>query len=166
MIREAVAADDAAVGELLVRAFVDMYALRLPDVVVGEQRRADLRRVAQKRAVAKVWVADEDGRITGTVALWPPGAPGSEAWLPGAFDLRHLAVDEARRGSGLAGRLLDTAEGYARAAKARAVCLHVRREAVGVSSLYVKRGYRRAPQGDLDLLPEVFLEAYWLELTS
>jgi predicted N-acetyltransferase YhbS len=164
VIREAVAADDAAVGELLVRAFVDMYALRLPDVVVGEQRRAELRDVAAKRAVAKVWVAEEGGRITGTVALWPPGSPRSEAWLPGAFDLRHLAVDDSCRGSGLAGRLLDTAEAHARAAGSKAVCLHVRREAVGVSNLYVKRGYRRAPQGDLDLLPEVFLEAYWLEL--
>ena len=164
MIREAVPADDAAVGELLVRAFVDMYALKLPDVVVGEQRRADLRDVAAKRAVAKVWVADEGGRITGTVALWPPGSPRSEAWLPGAFDLRHLAVDDSRRGSGLAGQLLEVAEGHARASGAKAVCLHVRREAAGVSSLYVKRGYRRAPQGDIDLLPEVFLEAYWLEL--
>lgn len=164
MIREAVAADDAAVGELLVRAFVDMYALRLPDVVVSEQRRTDLRNVAAKRRVAKVWVAEEDGRVTGTVALWPPGAEGSEAWIPGAFDLRHLAIDDARRGSGLAGQLLDVAERHAREAGGRAVCLHVRREAVGVSNLYVKRGYRRAPQGDLDLLPEVFLEAYWLEL--
>ena len=164
MIREAVAADDAQVGELLVRAFVDTYARKLPDVVVTEQRQADLRDVAAKRAVARVWVAGEDGRVDGTVALWPPGAPGSEAWIPNAFDLRHLAVGDSKRGSGLADALLDTAENYARAAKAQAVCLHVRREAVGVARLYLARGYRRAPAGDLDLMPEVFLEGYWLEL--
>jgi predicted N-acetyltransferase YhbS len=164
VIREAVEADDAAIGDLLVRAFVDTYARKLPDVVVGEQRRADLRAVANKRAVARVWVEDEGGRITGTVALWPPGAPGSEAWLPNAYDLRHLAVDGSRRGSGLANRLCDTAESYARARRASAVCLHVRREAVGVAKLYVARGYQRAPEGDLDLLPEVFLEAYSLKL--
>ncbi len=166
MIREAVEADDAAIGELLVRAFVDAYARKLPEVVVGDRRKADLRDVAGKRAVAKVWVAEERGEIAGTVAMWPPGSSRSEAWLPGAFDLRHLAVAEAHRGTGLSGRLLDAAERYARAEGGRAVCLHVRRGAAGVAQLYVKRGYRRAPEGDLDLLPDVFLEAYWLELSN
>lgn len=164
MIREAVEADDAAVGDVLVRAFVDQYAVKMPDVVVSEQRRADLRDVKAKRAVAKVWVAEEGGVIAGTVAMWPPGSPRSEAWLPGAFDLRHLAVAASHRGRGLSSQLLDVAEGYARAAGGRAICLHVRRGAKGVAELYVKRGYRRAPEGDLDLLPEVFLEAYWLSL--
>ncbi|MBL8955048.1 MAG: GNAT family N-acetyltransferase [Myxococcaceae bacterium] len=164
VIREAVEADDAAVGELLVRAFVESYARKLPDVVVGERRKADLRDVRSKRGVAKVWVAEERGEIVGTVAMWAPGAKGSEAWLSNAFDLRHLAVSEQRRGSGLAGRLLDVAEAYARAAGGAAVCLHVRREASGVADVYVKRGYRRAPEGDLDFLPEVFLEAYVLAL--
>jgi predicted N-acetyltransferase YhbS len=148
----------------LVRAFVDAYAAKLPEVVVSEQRKADLRDVQAKRAVAKVWVAEEGGEIAGTVALWPPGSERSEAWLPGAFDLRHLAVARSHKGSGLSGRLLDAAEGYARAAGGRAICLHVRRGAVGVARLYVKRGYQRAPEGDLDLLPEVFLEAYCLSL--
>jgi predicted N-acetyltransferase YhbS len=164
VIREAAPADDAAVGELLVRAFVDSYARKLPEVVVGPQRKAALRDVAGKRAVAKVWVAEEHGEIAGTVALWPPGAEGSEAWLPRAFDLRHLAVAQTQRGTGLSGRLLDTAEGYARGAGGEAVCLHVRRGAIGVAHLYSKRGYARMPEGDLDLLPEVFLEAYALRL--
>lgn len=164
MIREAVEADDAAIGELLVRAFVDAYSVKMPEVVVSDQRKADLRDVKGKRAVAKVWVADEDGEIAGTVALWPPGASRSEAWLPGAFDLRHLAVSAAHKGKNLSGQLMDTAEGYARAAGGRAICLHVRRGAEGVARLYLARGYQRAPEGDLDLLPEVFLEAYWLSL--
>lgn len=159
MIREATAGDDAAVGELLVRAFVETYARKLPEVVVTERRRAELRDVQAKRAVAKVWVADEDGRITGTIALWAPGASRSEAWLEGAFDLRHLAIDASRRGSGLAGALVEVAEGHARSQRGTAVCLHVRRGATGLARMYQGLGYVRAPEGDLDD-PEVFLEAY------
>lgn len=164
MIREAVASDDAAIGDLLVEAFVETYAAVLPDVVVTDRRKADLRDVAAKRAVAKVWVAEERGRVTGTVALWPPGAKGSEAWTPQTWDLRHLAVSGQARGSGLSAALLDAAEGFARERGAVAVCLHVRREAVRLAQFYLRRGYVRAPEGDLDLLPEVFLSAYWLKL--
>ena len=164
MIREATAADDAAVGELLVRAFVEKYAVKMPGVVVGDRRRAELRDVAGKRAVAKVWVADEGGAIAGTVALWPPGSHRSEAWLRGAFDLRHLATDASQRGSGLSHRLLDAAEGYARELGGTAVCLHVRHGADGLAQFYVRRGYVRAPEGDLDLRPDVLLDAYFLKL--
>jgi predicted N-acetyltransferase YhbS len=159
VIREATAADDVAVGELLVRAFVDTYAVKMPQVVVSERRRAELRDVAPKRAAAKVWVAEEGGQVTGTVALWPPGSEKSEAWLPGAYDLRHLAVDASLRKSGLSAALLDTAEAYAKAAFGTAVCLHVRHGATGLARMYMARGYARAPEGDIEH-PEVMLEAY------
>jgi predicted N-acetyltransferase YhbS len=158
-IRPAVAADDHAIGELLVAAFVERYAAKLPEVVVGERRRADLRAVAAKRAIAEVWVADRGGELVGTVALWPPGAPGSEAWLGGAADLRHLAVAATVRGQGVAAALLDAAEARAWQLDASAVCLHVRRGAVGVRAVYTRRGYVAAPEGDLDARPEVYLEA-------
>jgi len=40
----------------------------------------------------------------------------------------------------------------------------VRRGAVGVRALYEARGYQRRPEGDLDLRPEIFLEAFLLPL--
>ncbi len=162
LIRLAQAPDDAALGELLVRAFVDTYATKMPEVVVTDARKADLRDVAAKRAVAKVWVAERKGLVVGTVSLWPPGAPGSQAWVSGAADLRHLAVDAAEKGLGTAQALLDMAEARARAMRATSVCLHVRRGAHGVRALYEERGYQRRPEGDLDLLPDVFLEAFEL----
>jgi predicted N-acetyltransferase YhbS len=163
-IREARPSDDGAIGELLVHAFVEQYARKLPEVVVTERRKRELRDVAAKRAVAQVWVAERDGVVMGTVALWPPGASGSEAWVPGACDLRHLAVSAAVRGQGVAAALLDVAESFARKTRAQTVGLHVRRGALGVRRLYEARGYRRDPSGDLDLLPEVFLEAFSLRL--
>lgn len=160
LIREATPADDVAIGELLVRAFEDTYRRKMPEVVYTERRRTELRAVAAKRAVAKVWVAEANGAVVGTVAVWPPGAKGNEAWVPGAADLRHLGVDDGFRGGAVSGALLDAAEAWARGQGVTTMCLHVRRGAVGVARLYQARGYARRSEGDLDLLPEVFLEAY------
>lgn len=164
VLRRAEPRDDAAVGELLVSSFVEQYARKMPEVVVSEGRKAELRAVAGKRAVAHVWVVDYGGQVVGTVAVWPPGAPGSEAWISGAVGLRHLAVHARHRGAGVSALLLDAAEGWARDLGATAVCLHVRRGAAGVRALYERRGYLRRPEGDLDFLPEVFLEAFALPL--
>jgi predicted N-acetyltransferase YhbS len=161
-IREATEADDRAIGDLLVRAFVEKYATKMPEVKVTERRIAELRDVANKRACAKVWVAERNGQVLGTVALWLKDSKGSESWIPTACDLRHLAVDSAERGQGTSAALLETAEQCARHSGASAVVLHVRRGAVGVRRLYEARGYRRDESGDLDLRPEVYLEAFVL----
>lgn len=154
--------EDALVGDLLVDAFLTHYAQKMPEVRYDDARKADLRDTAGKRKVAKVWVAELlGGEVVGTVSLWPPGAPGSEAWLPGAADLRHLGVKVGRSGKGISRALLDEAEAEAWRLGARTICLHVRRGALGVAQLYQTRGFRRDPSGDLDL-PTVFLEAYFL----
>ncbi|MBZ4417516.1 GNAT family N-acetyltransferase [Myxococcus sp. RHSTA-1-4] len=163
VIREARPEDDAVVGELLVEAFLTQYAKKLPDVVYTEERRRELRDVASRRKVASVLVAEVDGEVAGTVALFPPGAPGSEAWLPNAADLRGLATSVRYHGTGLGRPLLDAAEALARRWGVDAVCLHVRRGAVGVAGMYMKRGYVREPEGDMPL-PTVYLEAYVLRL--
>jgi predicted N-acetyltransferase YhbS len=162
-VRDASHTDDHAIGELLVAAFERTYARKMPDVVMSEARRAELRDVKAKRAVAKVWVYERRGEVVGTVAVWPAGAARTEAWIPGAVDLRHLAVDESHRGGEISKHLLDEAEAHARRIKAPAVCLHVRRGATGVRRLYESRGYERRPEGDLDLA-EVYLEAFALPL--
>lgn len=155
--------DDDAVGEILVDGYVTAYARKMPQVVVGERRRAELRDVAGKRQEATVLVVEHEGRVAGTVAIWKPGSPKSEAWLPNAADLRHLAVDPKLQGKGLSKALLDEAERIAfRDWKVAAICLHVRRGNLGVARLYQSRGYLRSPNGDL-VYPEVELDAYVLE---
>jgi hypothetical protein len=61
---------------------------------------------------------------------------------------------------------MDRAEAEARTIGASSVCLHTRREALGVRKLYEKRGFRRYPAGDLDRLPEVFLVAFELQISG
>ncbi|NTX05799.1 GNAT family N-acetyltransferase [Myxococcus sp. CA051A] len=159
VIREARPEDDVAVGDLLIEAFTSQYAKKLPDVVYTDERKRELRDVAARRKIATLLVAEVEGEIVGTVALFPPDAPGSEAWLPRAVDLRGLATAVKFHGSGLAQLLLDSAEAMARRWDVDAVCLHVRRGATGVVRMYMARGYLREPSGDLDL-PSVYLEAY------
>jgi predicted N-acetyltransferase YhbS len=160
-IRAAEPRDDAAIGELLVESFVSAYARKLPDVVVTDERKAQLRDVAGKRAIARVLVAEQGGEVVGTVALWPPGAPGSEAWTPNTADLRHLAIAVKCQGQGLSKPLLDAIEAGAWESGVDAICLHTRRGATGVSSIYARRGFVRHPEGDI-ARPEVYLEAWLL----
>jgi GNAT superfamily N-acetyltransferase len=162
--------DDARIGEILVEAFVSTYARKMPEVVVTEERKRELRDVATKRVQARVLVAELDegrgSRVVGTVALFPPGAAGSEAWLPGHADLRHLAVDPACHGHGVSAALLDVAEELARRLDGcRGICLHVRRGAHGVGRIYEARGYRRESAGDL-ALASVTLDGYRLEFAG
>ena len=164
IIREAAPTDDEVVGELLVRSFTAQFARKLPDVVMSPDRLADLRDQSSKRATGKVLVAELDDRVVGTVTIFPWGAPTSHAWIPGAADLRYLAVDVGYQGLKLSSSLIDAAEGYARDWRVPAICLHVRRGAEGIARLYQSRGYRREPAGDIDLLPQVFLEAFVLRL--
>lgn len=162
LIRPAVAADDLALGELLVAAYLAGYARRLPEVVLPAERLAELRAVAHKRSIASVLVAELAGRIVGTVALFAPGAESSQAWLPNAADLRHLATHPSVHGQGHSAALLDAAERLARESwEVDAVCLHVRRGNQGVARLYQARGYQRDPAGDLEL-PLVSLLAFAL----
>ncbi|HYI02326.1 GNAT family N-acetyltransferase [Hyalangium sp.] len=163
LLREARPEDDAAIGELLVDAYITQYAKKMPEVVYTEDRKRALRDVANKRAISTVLVAEVDGEVAGTVALFPPGAPGSEAWTPNTADLRHLATGVRYHGTGLSRPLLDAAESLARQWEVDAIGLHVRRGVQGVARMYMGRGYVRTPEGDLDL-SVVFLEAYLLRL--
>ncbi len=164
-IRPATAADDHAVGELLVDAFVVAYGAKLPGThTVTEPRKADLRNVANKRAHGHVLVAELEGRLVGTVSLFPPGSALAHTWLPDAVDLRLLATASALHGKGLSRELLDAAEAWCREIGARHVTLNVRAGVDGVARLYMSRGYVRDPRGDRLELGTVQLDGYSLAL--
>ena len=164
IIRDAVETDDAIVGELLVQAYLTQFAKKLPDVSYSAERLADLRNQSARRASASVLVAEIDGRIVGTVTLYPVGASRSEAWIAGATDLRLLAIHPEFQGRSPSGKLLDAAEALARKWGASAICLHTRQGASGVARLYHSRGYVRDETGDLDYRPSLYLEGRVLRL--
>jgi len=162
--RESTEADDFEVGELLVRSFDYQNSKLMPDVVTTEERRMDLRNQAKKRSVATVIVGLINNRIVGTVTVYPPGADGNEAWVPGAADIRYLAVEQNYLGRGFSERFLDEARRLAAAHGASAICLHIRRGADGLARLYERNGYRREVRGDIDILPVIYLEGYIMDV--
>jgi GNAT superfamily N-acetyltransferase len=105
-IRESTEADDAVVGELLVRSFDYQNSRLMPDVVTTDERRADLRNQAAKRAAATVLVGTIAGKIVGTIAVYLPGVDGNEAWIVDAADVTYLAIDEQYLGRGLSSHFL------------------------------------------------------------
>lgn len=163
IVRPATAKDDAAAGELLVEAFVVQYGKKMPEVVVTEARKSDLRAVAERREVGRVLVAEVEGALAGTTTVFPPGHPSSRTKDRTAAEMRYMAVGLGFVGTGVASRLLAAAEAEAKRYGATALALHVRRGAIGVGRFYEKHGYQRAVADDCDL-PDIFLEGYRKDL--
>jgi ribosomal protein S18 acetylase RimI-like enzyme len=79
--------------------------------------------------------------------------------------MRFMAVAAEAQGRGVAQALLEESKRVARdELGADFIALHVRREATGVARFYMRAGWERRPEGDRDLLPEIFLEGYLLKL--
>ena len=83
-----------------------------------------------------VWVAEEAGRVLGMVCVVPGHG--------GAWEIRRMYVDAAARGSGLAQRLLATAEAHAAAAGAVLVELWTDTRFLRAHRFYAKCSYVRS----------------------
>ncbi len=163
-IRVATSEDDTAVAELLVNSYRQAYGRAPSGMRLSEERIQDLKDVAKRRAKGCVVVAEQDGRIVGSASVLRPGDPDCKAWMPEMAEIKYMAVEAEYRGKNVSRALLTEATMCALAWGARAICLFVPRGASGVAKLYQSRGFMRAPQGDRDLSPEFYLEAYLKEL--
>lgn len=162
VVRGAREGDREAVGELLIRSFVDTYARKMPEVVVSDERKANLRRALDFKDRGFVVVAEANGQVLGTVMLLKPEDQESRAWKKGHAYLRYMAVDPTSHKRGVGDELMRAAIGRAREWGCEGVCLHIRRGADGLGRFYGKHGFQREETGDQDHLPEIFLEAYRL----
>ncbi len=163
-LRHAEETDDHVIGELLIRAFDTQNSIKMPGVVSSPERYADLRDRAQKRKDATVLVGEIDGVLAGTLTLYRWGAPGNEAWIESAAGLRYLAIDPRFAGNGLSTVFIAEAKKLATDWRASAICLRVRSGASGVQRLYKLHGWKRDERGDLDLMPEIYLDGFTLRL--
>lgn len=164
-LRLATESDDLAIGELLVVSFLETYRKKMPEVVVSNRRLEELQDVKSRRESSHVIVAEQENEIVGTVTLVPWGGKGSEAWTKGASSLRMMALHPKVQGKNLSESLVQECLRVSREWKAPALQLHVRREAPGLHNLYARLGFKRTPEGDLDMLPEIFLTAYEYRFT-
>ena len=157
--------DHIQIGELLVLSFVEMYARKMPEVVVSEERKNELRDIAGKRAFGETWVLVREREIAGTFFLVKPTAAYPEKWLPRSALLKHLAVEERFRGQGLTQIMLQQCVTLAKSWNAESITLTVRKGAHGVAGTYARYGFVRDPRGDAKL-PTVELEGYILDLKA
>jgi predicted N-acetyltransferase YhbS len=116
----------------------------LLDLCFGPRRRSktsERLREGRRPADGLSFVATEDGRVIGTVRLWPVSAgPGRPALLLGP-----LAVDPDLQGHGIGARLMRHAVGEAERRGHAAVLL------VGDAPYYGRFGFSAAPTGALSL---------------
>ena len=113
-------------------------------------------------------VAEHDGRVVGSVLLYPPsadayGGVGHRVPWP---ELRLLAVSGDARGLGVGRLLVEECIQRARTDGASAIGLHTSQSMGGAMRLYAKTGFERIR--DYDFQPEgaELVEAYVLHLNE
>jgi len=84
-----------------------------------------------------LWAAEADGGVVGMIAVFPGSGP--DVW-----EIGKLYVARPWRGSGIAHRLLDAAEGHARAAGASRIALWSDTRFAAAHAFYEKRSYLRS----------------------
>ena len=113
-------------------------------------------------------VAEEDGRIVGSVLLYPAGAklgpPGAGSMTLALPEVRLLAVAPSARGQGLGNLLMEECVRRARESGAAALTLHTTDMMRAAMRLYERLGFRRMPELDFEPAPGVTVKGFRLDL--
>lgn len=148
VIRDARRDERAAERGLTLRAYAE-YA-RVMDPAAWAGLEAAVRRALDQDAAAERIVAEHEGRLVGSVMLYPPraeaygGAAGAAPWP----ELRLLAVVPEARGLGVGRALVDECVRRARAGGAAELGLHSSRSMRAALRMYERMGFVRAPEYD------------------
>lgn len=167
-IREA-GADDRAAVEAVTLAAYEQYASVLPAPLWNAYRDNILATLAEA-APGVILVAEVEGRVVGSVLLYPAGAPMIEPgtgreWRIGEPEVRLLAVPPVGRGRGVGRRLMEECIRRTRAAGTATMTLHTTDMMRAAMALYERLGFHRAPELDFRPAPGVLVKGYRLALS-
>jgi ribosomal protein S18 acetylase RimI-like enzyme len=112
----------------------------------------------------EVIAAEVDGSLAGSVVFYPDGqhyGPGSP---PGFSALRVLAVGPQFRRMGLGRELMTECLRRAKELGRQRVLLHTLPNMENAIALHESLGFKRAPEFDVEYMPEVTVLAYALDL--
>jgi len=130
-----------------------------------EEYRKEQRDVRSRLADSVLVIAEEGGRIVGTVTFYPPGEEKkAEGWPPEWAAIRLLAVLPAARGSGVGRLLTEECLRRARELGAPVMGLHTTRVMDIARAMYERMGFTRYPENDIPITDEFVVVAYTLTL--
>ncbi len=139
--RAARAADAEEIAALWTEAYVTLG-------VGGRSQPYSLAEFHSALGNGEVFAVDGERGVAGTVALWPPGTPGTVVAESGEGELGRLAVAAWARRRGIGRELMRHCERHARSADWEAIVLWSRPAQVEAHRLYESLGYRRLPPRD------------------
>jgi ribosomal protein S18 acetylase RimI-like enzyme len=123
--------------------------------------------VASRARCATVLVAVAGERIVGTATVeLDRTIEGTGGLLPGQANIRLLAVDPGVRGRGVGRRLVEACVQVACRAGKEVATLHTTAQMVAAQRIYRSLGFRRDRSGDVELHPDLILQAFRLPLRS
>ena len=165
-IRDARASDRAAIEAVTLSAY-EQYGVVMPPALWVLYRENIVSTLAAAPPDTQI-VAEEDGRIVGSVLLYPAGAklgPPGGGSMPLAFpEVRLLAVAPSARGQGIGARLMEECVRRARESRATALTLHTTDVMRAAMRLYERLGFRRVPELDFEPAPGVTVKGFRLDL--
>lgn len=162
VIRDARDDELAAAAEAMVAAYQEY----IPPNPTGEflAYREEIRDVRSRVGLATLIVAEEAGRILGTVTYYPDARREENApWPPGWAVIRLLGVAPDVRGRGVGRALTEECIRRARAAGCPAVGLHTTAFMAVARAMYERMGFVRMPELDFRPVPRVHVMAYRLD---
>ncbi|KPV45259.1 GNAT family N-acetyltransferase [Alicyclobacillus ferrooxydans] len=148
-IRDALTEDLGFIREQRVHAYSE-YAGVLPSSHWRALRQA-ISSNADAQPGVELIVAEVDGHIAGSVALFPAKSDAYEGMLEDTLDypeIRMLAVGTDYRGQGIASALVTECINRSEAKGFRSVGLHTGEFMRGALQLYEKLGFERIPEFD------------------
>jgi len=163
-IRDARRADRDAVRKVTLSAFQQYAAIMPPPR--WEAYRENILSTLADVAPAQQIVAEKEGRIVGSVLLYPPGTAFStpdEGPLT-CPEVRLLAVATEARGQGIGTALMKECIRRSRRLEASCLNLHTTDMMQVAMRMYERMGFVRAPELDFHPDPEVTVKAYRLAL--
>jgi ribosomal protein S18 acetylase RimI-like enzyme len=164
VLRDARGEDRAAVRALTLQAYAE-YATVMAPSAWTELEQA-IRRAVDSESGAERIVAEHQGRIVGSVMLFPPSAAayGDTVQAPPWPELRLLAVSPEARGMGVGRLLVDECVRRARASGAAELGLHTSKSMETAIGMYRGMGFVRAPEHDFQPEGAELVEGYRLGL--
>ena len=145
-IRRASASDAPTVAALGARIFADTFGHLYPpeDLTAFLAEVHALPKIAAEIAdpAMGVWLAEREGDAVGYAVAGPCGLPHADV-TAACGELKRIYVDQAARGEGLGGRLMETALAWLERDGPRRLWIGVWSENLGAQQLYERAGFRK-----------------------